>query len=33
MMMLANLLNMTQSQVERRKKILLLTFLVFAALC
>ena len=37
MMMLTNLLNMTQymsqNQIERRKKILLLTFLVFAALC
>lgn len=33
MMTLASLFNMTNDQIERRKKVLLLTFLVFAALC
>ena len=33
MMMIASLFNMTTEQIERRKKVLLLTFLVFAALC
>jgi hypothetical protein len=32
-MTLASLFNLTMDQVERRKKMLILTFLVFAALC
>jgi hypothetical protein len=32
-MTLATLFNLTVDQIERRKKMLILTFLVFAALC
>ncbi len=32
-MILASIFNMSTQQIERRKKVLLLTFLVFAALC
>ncbi len=33
MITLSSLFQMTTDQIERRKKVLLLTFLVFAALC
>jgi len=32
-MLLATLLNLSANQIERRKRMLILTFLVFAALC
>lgn len=32
-MLLANLLNLSSRQMERRKRMLILTLLVFAALC